>query len=565
VYIRLLGPLEVVGADGRAVDVSGVRLRALLVRLAIDAPRPVPTSTLVDALWGDDPPADANNALQSLVSRLRRALAAPDVVQQAPGGYQLEISRDDVDLHRFTDLAREGRARLRSGDPTNASDTLREALALWRGDLPETWGDGIDAASYQTRLTDQRLDAVGDRFDAELELGRADDIVNELGELVVRYPLRERLAGLFCRALAAIGRQSEALGHFEQLRHRLADELGVDPSPELQAIHLAIVRGEIEQPLRRTTAPRRSNLKAGFTSFVGRDDDVARIAKLLDESRLVTLVGPGGAGKTRLATVAASTLVDSIPDGVWLAELAPVTDADDVASAVLDALDLRDATLLDRPTATAAASAIRDPTERLVAALTARECLLLLDNCEHVIDAAARLADDLLAQCPELRIVTTSREPLGIVGETLVVVPPLAQPRADADAAEALSHPAVRLFADRAAAVDPDLAIDDSNIEAVVEIVRRLDGLPLAIELAAARLRSLPVDEIAARLSDRFKLLTGGSRTAMSRHRTLRAVVEWSWDLLTERERSLVERLAVFAGTFAPRDAQAVCADAALP
>ncbi|MGH3026464.1 MAG: BTAD domain-containing putative transcriptional regulator, partial [Gaiellaceae bacterium] len=347
------------------------------------------------------------------------------------------MTRDDVDLHRFTDLARQGRARLRGGDPKTAVSRLREATALWRGTVAETWADSVEAVSHQARLTDQRLDAVGDLFEAELELGRADDRIAELDELVVRYPLRERLAVLFMRALAASGRQSAALGHFEQLRHQLADELGVDPSPELQATHLAIVRGEIEQPVRQATGPRRSNLKAGFTSFVGRDDDVARIAKLLDESRLVTLVGPGGAGKTRLASVAASTLIDSIPDGVWLAELAPVTDPDGVASAVLDALDLRDATLLDRMTASASTS--RDATERLVGALATCDCLLLLDNCEHVIESAARLADDLLAHCASLRIVTTSREPLGIVGETLVAVPPLPQPAPGTSAADALT------------------------------------------------------------------------------------------------------------------------------
>lgn len=562
--IRLLGPLGVTAGDGSTVEISGFRLRALLTRLAIDAPRPVSASTLIDALWGDDPPSDAANALQSLVSRLRKALADPDAVQQAPSGYCLAVARDDIDLHRFTELARLGRARLRAGDPKSAATMLRNALALWHGTIAETWGESLDATSHQTRLTDQRLDAVGDLFEAQLELGQQAELVSELDEIVVRYPLRERLAGLYLRALAAGGRQSDALAHYERVRHQLADELGVDPSPELQAIHLAIVRGEIEQPSFHGGGPRRSNLKAALTSFVGRDNEVARIAKLLDESRLVTLVGPGGAGKTRLASVAAATLVDAMPDGVWLAELAPVTDPDDVASAVLDALDLRDATLLDRG-ATTASAATRDATQRLIQALVASDCLLVLDNCEHVIDAAARLVDELLAQCASLRIVTTTREPLGIVGETLVVVPPLAQPAPNAGLADAVNHPAVRLFSDRAAAVEPDFSVNESNLESVIEIVRRLDGLPLAIELAAARLRSLPVDEIATRLSDRFRLLTGGSRTAMSRHRTLRAVVEWSWDLLADPERLLVERLAVFAGSFAPEDAQEICADDSLP
>ena len=309
---------------------------------------------------------------------------------------------------------------------------------------------------------------------------------------------------------------------------------------------------------------RRSNVKTALTSFVGRDDEVERIGKLLDEVRLITLVGPGGAGKTRLATVAVTAILGRVPDGVWLAELAPVTDPADVPSAVLDAFGLRDATLVDRMRPTGSVSR-RDATSRLLEVLSGRNTVLVLDNCEHVLDAAARLADDLLAHCPELRIVTTSREPLGIVGESLVAVAPLPQPATGASPEQALAHPAVRLFADRAVAVAPKFEVDGATVGPVIEIVHRLDGLPLAIELAAARLRSLSVEEVATRLSDRFRLLTGGSRTAMPRHRTLRAVVEWSWDLLTSQEQLLAERLAVFAGDISPVEAIEVCSDDALP
>ncbi|MDQ1541902.1 MAG: hypothetical protein QOH29_2628, partial [Actinomycetota bacterium] len=460
----------------------------------------------------------------------------------------------------------DGRAALRGGDTDAAVCLLRDALEIWHGQTPEGWGDTTDSAAHQTRLREQRLDVTADLIEAELALGRHSDVIAELESLAAQFSLRERFIGLLMRALAGAGRQAEALARYEQARSELADELGVDPSAELQSIHLALLRGELDtgRTAEATGSPRRSNVKTALTSFVGRDEEIARIGKLLSEVRLITLVGPGGVGKTRLASVAVTAVLDRLPDGVWMAELAPVTDPADVPSAVLDALDVRAATLVDlaRPTVP---PSTRDVTTRLVDTLADRECVLLLDNCEHVIDAAARLADDLLARCASLRIVTTSREPLGIVGETLVSVPPLPQPATGAYLADAIAHPAVLLFADRAVAVQPDFVVDEFTVATVVEIVRRLDGLPLAIELAAARLRSLPLDEIAARLSDRFRLLTGGSRTAMPRHRTLRAVVEWSWDLLSEPERLLAARLAVFAGTIATSDAIAVCADEKLP
>jgi predicted ATPase/DNA-binding SARP family transcriptional activator len=564
VRIDLLGPLDVrAGEPGaeRGVDLAGARLRGLLIRLAIDAPRPVSAGVLVEALWGEEPPADQANALQTLVSRLRRGLGSPDTVLQSAAGYRLNAEHDDLDLHRFAELARVGREALRAAQPEPAAAALRAALALWRGTLPEGWGDGTDSTAYQARLTEHRLEVTADLMEAELALGRQLDIVAELEDLVAAFPLRERFTGLLMRALSGTGRQAESLALYERVRRELADDLGVDPSAELQAIHLAVLRGELDENAihSTSTSQRRGNLKTAFTSFVGREDEVARIAKLLDEVRLVTLVGPGGAGKTRLATVAVAAVLDRLPDGGWLAELAPVTNPDDVPLAVLDALGLRDVTLIDR--ARPAGAVPRDVTTRLIDVLAERSCIIVLDNCEHVIEAAAQLADDLLARCPLLRIVTTSREPLGILGETLVAVPPLPQPSAGASPADALDHPAVRLFADRAAAVDPGFAVDEQTVVAVIEIVRRLDGLPLAIELAAARLRSLPVEEVAARLSDRFRLLTGGSRTAMPRHRTLRAVVEWSWDLLTTPERLLAERLAVFAGDISPAEATAICGD----
>ncbi len=555
VQIRILGPVEVLNGAA-AVDVAGSRLRRLLIRLALDAGHPVSAGALVDAVWGDQPPVDEANALQSLISRLRRVLGGAEYVGQSPAGYRLAVQPADIDANRFEELARAGAVALRGGKQAKAAGVLREALALWRGPALGDVDDAPFAAATVARLHDLRLAATQDRIDADLALGDAAEVVAELDALAAEHPLDERIAGQRMNALAKVGRQADALAAYERIRAQLADELGVDPSAELQATHVAVLRGD---QMQTAAGPARTNLRAQLTSFVGREDEMARIGKVLEESRLVTLVGPGGAGKTRLAVEAAAVLVDDVPDGIWFVELATVTDAVDVPQTVLGSLGLRETHVLDQPTKLTP----RDAMSRMVEALADRRLVVILDNCEHLIDATAHLADQLLAQCRELRIVTTSREPLGIFGESLFVVPPLAQPSRDQaryDSSSALAHAAVRLFADRAVAVSPEFRVDDSNAGTVVEIVRRLDGLPLAIELAAARLRALPVTEIAARLHDRFRLLTGGSRTALPRHRTLRAVVEWSWDLLSEPERLLVERLAVFPAGATPESAEAVCA-----
>jgi len=542
VQIALLGPLEVRDDNGTPVAVSGARLRDLIARLALAGGRPVNTAALVDAVWADEPPADAANALQTLVSRARRAIGDPGAIEQSAAGYRLVIAPDDVDACRFEGLVVEGRTA--------------EALGLWRG--PALTDIGTFAEADARRLHELRLDATVTHLTGEIDAGRAASHVAELETLTADHPLHEKLAGLLMRALATTGRQADALHAYEALRARLADELGVDPGPELQAVHLEVLRGEVP-PARSTPARGRTNLRAALTSFVGREDEVARITKALDQYRLVTLVGPGGAGKTRLASEVASGL-DSAPDGIWLAELASVTDPGDVPQAVLGSLGLREVQVLERRLDAAPGSA-RDALGRLLDTLVDKRALLILDNCEHLIEACARLAETLLAQCPELRVLTTSREPLGLFGEALQAVPPLGQPEPGASPTAALDYPAVRLFADRAAVVLPDFELDTSTVEPVIDIVRRLDGLPLAIELAAARLRTMPLIEVAARLDDRFRLLTGGSRTALPRHRTLRAVVEWSWDLLTDTERLLAERLAVYPAGVTTQSAAAVCVD----
>jgi DNA-binding SARP family transcriptional activator len=308
VRIDLLGPLDVrVGEAGaeRGVELAGARLRGLLIRLAVDVPRPVSQPTLVEALWGEEPPLDPSNALQSLVSRLRRTLGDADLVVQVPGGYRLTLERDEVDAHRFADAAKRGRDALRGGHVDEAVGLLRDALAIWHGPTPEGWGDTTDSAAHVARLCEQRLDVAADLIEAEIALGRHSDVVAELEGLTAQFPLRERFVGLLMRALAGAGRQAEALARYERVRRELADELGVDPSAELQAIQLAVLRGELgTSPLLDDSTQvqenvRRSNVKTALTSFVGRDDEVERIGKLLDEVRLVTLAALARRGSPR--------------------------------------------------------------------------------------------------------------------------------------------------------------------------------------------------------------------------------------------------------------------------
>ena len=532
--IGMLGPFEVRTDGGVVADVPGARLRGLLIALALEPGRTVPNATLVDWIWGERPPADAGNALQRLVSRLRKALPQ-GVVEAQPGGYRLAVEPDAVDAVRFERLI--GQART-DQDP----GLLREALALWRGaalqgvDLHES---GAFAAAV-ARLEGLRLTALEDRFDAEVNAGHGVALVTELTDLVAAHPMRERLAAALMRALAAAGRGSEALQVYQRTKEALADALGVDPAPELSALHVALLRGELG-PREET---RKTNLRAELTSYVGKDADIAAVRELVTDHRLTTLIGPGGSGKTRLATETARTLLGDLPDGAWVVELAAIGADGDVAQATLAGLGLRD-TLLGEATNA-------EPTDRLITAIRDRDMLLVLDNCEHVIEAAAALAHRLLGECRRLRILATSREPLGITGEALWLVEPLAGGHE--------SSPAVQLLRDRAAAVRRDLVLDAHTMSTMVRVCRALDGMPLAIELAAARLRTMSLDQLAHRLDDRFRLLTGGSRTALPRHRTLRAVVDWSWDLLTDPERQVLRRLAVFSAGASLEAAERVCA-----
>ncbi|MEU6096089.1 BTAD domain-containing putative transcriptional regulator [Streptomyces sp. NPDC047079] len=535
----ILGPLDIRTEDGAPLDPGGPRPRALLTLLLLDADRTVSTERLADGLYGDEPPSGRANALQSQISRLRKRLAPHTRIEATATGYRLCVSPENVDVHRFERLAREGSSALAAGDHGGAVAVLREALGLWRGpalaDLP-----GAPAA--RVRLEELRLAAVQDRAEADLALGAGPRLVPELRELLAAHPLSERLYALLMRALHASGRSAEALTVYEEARRTLAEELGADPSPELSGLHQELLRG--------TRPAQGGRLPAQLTRFVGRAQELARVRTLLLSSgtRLVTLTGPGGAGKTRLATEAARTYAEgrgdtrtadpgtrartTTPD-VRFVELAPLTDGSRIPYAVLSALGVREG--FRGPAA--------DAGERLLAALEDRELLLVLDNCEHLVEDAARLASLVLGSCPGVRILATGREALGITGEVLCPVPPLPPEHA------------MGLFLDRARAVRPGF---DGHAR-VADVCAALDGLPLAIELAAARLRTLTPEELADRLDDRFRLLSRGDRTKAPRHRTLRAVVEWSWDLLDDEERELARRLSVFQGGATLPAVEAVC------
>jgi predicted ATPase/DNA-binding SARP family transcriptional activator len=565
VRYRILGTTQVLRPDGTPVPVGGARLRALLAVLALRPGKAVPASLLVDEVWGGDPPADATGALQALVGRLRRALGA-DAITSAESGYRLAVAADDIDLHRFERLTAEGLRALADGNPAKAAEVLDDALALWGGpalaDLPDRTAE---AARWETR----HLDARRARLTAALALGDADTALPELTALCDTHPLDEPLQSLRLKALRATGRTAEALAAYEDVRQLLADRLGSDPGPELRSLHGELLTLTLA-PAHNTPTPAPThdtststpadapspqgtpppgNLRARLTSFVGREADIDVIRGDLAAARLVTLLGPGGAGKTRLSQEAAETVRYAARDGVWLAELAPVDDPDAVPTAVLTAVGARETVMYG-----AGAEAIRaaggdrhdDPVERLAEHCGRRRMLLILDNCEHVVDAAARLVEALLERCPGLTVLATSREPLGVPGELLRPVEPLPDPVA------------LRLLADRGAAARPGFTVEDDP-EACAEICRRLDGLPLAIELAAARLRMLTPRQIADRLDDRFRLLTSGSRTLLPRQQTLRAVVDWSWDLLDEDERDVLTTLSVFAGGCDLDAAEAVC------
>ncbi|MFB9621865.1 BTAD domain-containing putative transcriptional regulator [Nonomuraea helvata] len=512
----MLGPLEVWSEDGSPVRVAEPKVRALLADLLAHGGGPLSADRLIDDLWGARPGRNPVGTLQARVSQLRRSLGDPGSVVRDPAGYRL--ARADSDALRFQSLVER-----RSPDLARRAAELDEALRLWRGPAYADFADAAFARAEAARLEEARLAALEEQAEVRLELGEPVD----MGDLVARHPLRERLVASHMKALYRGGRQSEALAAYGELRRRLGEELGLDPSPALTELHQAILRqdpsltSQDRTPGSPTGMPApRTNLPAPLTELIGRQAELDEVRALLTTSRLVTLTGPGGVGKTRLALAAAA---DS-PDRAWLVELAGAVD---VAETVAATLGVRD----DSAVAL---------TSRLAGALAGKRMLLVLDNCEHLVEQVAELVSALLRAAPELRVLATSQEPLGVTGEHVRVVPPLPEPEA------------VRLFTARAN-VEPS--------ETVATVCRRLDGIPLALELAATRVRALGVKELADRLDDRFRLLSAGTRDAPARQRTLRAMIDWSWELLSDAERVVLRRLAVHADGCTLDAAEEVCAE----
>ena len=559
--VRLFGELEAV-AEGVPVPVRGAKQRALLALLALQRGQPVSADRLIDVLWGDGQAAHPANALQAQIGQLRRTFGAAAILT-SEAGYALAVGPDDVDIVRFGRLVAEGRRLAVDGEAALASAVLGEALGLRRGEPLAEFADAGFASAERAQLEELTLLAVEARAGADLMLGRHGELAAELEALRQQHPLRERLWELHILALYRAGRQAEALRAYTEVRDRLVDELGIDPGPALRELQARILAQDPSlapasaAPASAQASPApvpaaaplasAGNLRARLSRFVGRDAELGQLNEAVRSSRLVTLTGPGGAGKTRLAVETAAALRPEHRDGAWLVELASVVEPDGVAPAAAAALGAGAAAL---PGVQPAGSA----TDLIVRYLAGRSLVVVLDNCEHVIGEAAALADTLAGAVPGLRLIATSREPLGVPGEVLVPVGGLA-PLAAAE-----------LFVDRARAVRPGLHRRPAQAADVIEdICRRLDGLPLAVELAAARLRALPLATLAERLDDRFQLLSRGARTALPRQQTLRAVVDWSYDLLFSDERRLFARLAAFTGGCGLPAAEAVCADDQVP
>jgi predicted ATPase/DNA-binding SARP family transcriptional activator len=565
VEFAVLGPLEVREA-GRVLPLRQGRPRALLAALLLRLGRVATADVLVEEVWGGQRLANAPNALQVQVSYVRRALGLGSgpgrpALRTVSGGYLLDVDPGTVDAHRFECLVQSAAARLAAFDAAAALDELRVALELWGGAPYQDLLDAPAAVAEIARLEELRAAALEYQIDARLALGEHDLAVPALRQLIAEHPLRERLRAQLALALYRSGRQAEALRELDATRRLLVEELGVEPGRELQQLHRAVleqapeldwsppaiarVRGSAGPPRTAAAEPApRSRLPAPTSRLVGREQELARVHDVIAGNRIVTLTGPGGAGKTRLALAVAHAEAARRP--VWLVELAEVHDPRVVPYEIADAIGV---------------ATEGDPFEALAVGLAGRPGLLVLDTCEHLVDACAHAAHRLLRDCPDLGILATSRQPLAVSGEVAWPVHPLGLPPDAASLDDIKGAEAVRLFHDRARAARPDFDIDETNAANVADICRVLDGLPLAIELAAARIKVLSPAAILARLDDRFALLQKVGPAAEIRQQSLRAAIQWSYDLLDDDHRRFFDRLGAFAGRFSLDAAARVAGD----
>ena len=521
--ISVLGPVEV-RRDGLVIAVPAGKTSELLVRLALDAGRPVRTDRLREDLWGEDSARTSRNTVQSKIAKLRRALGDPPVVISGDGGYTLVVDPLAVDALAALTAAPKAAELFDSGDDRGAADLCATALQMFPDDVLATAGDGDWVIPHRARLDTARLQLIETACSALLRLGDPNAVIGDLEAAVTTYPYQESLWALLITALYRAGRQADALETYQRVRQRLADELGLDPGPQLQRLEQQILIHDATIEPVRTAATEITRVAAGnlpsiSAELVGRDAEMTALSELLAGNRLVEIVGPGGIGKTAIAIAIGRANMSHAGErgGVWLARLETAVTADDVIDTLIAAMNVTggEPSLYER--------------------LKGSNALVILDNCEHVVDAAAELAVRMLDAAPGVRILCTSQVPLDIEGEALFELAPLAL----GDAAE--------LFRRRATAQRKSPRLSDDH-EAVLELCRSLDGLPLAIELAAARTKTLSIDEIIRRLDDRFNVLNDPTSRRPERRRALRATIRWSYELLFPDDQRGLWALATFSG-----------------
>ncbi|MEU6698685.1 BTAD domain-containing putative transcriptional regulator [Pseudonocardia sp. NPDC046786] len=558
--VEVLGPVRLSTDEGVPVEVAERKLRLLLVSLVVSSGEPVSADVLIDRLWGERLPADPKKVLRAKLSHLRTALerAQPggrDLLVHTPVGYRLAAETGVVDAERFKDAVEHAR---HMSAPQEKTTSLRAALNMWRG---EPYGDAVDEvwlAPMVAELRDARGDALELLAEALVEQGAPERAIEQVGGVVKDHPTRERLIAALMQALYQVGRQHDALEMFESLRHRLAEGLGVDPSPAVRELHGRILRqdpalsaaGPSVGPAR--VAPARTNVAAETSPLIGREREASQINAIVAESRLVTLTGIGGVGKTRLALHVAREQEPRFDRGAWFIDLTELTrtpeeclgSAGRIAALVVAALGLPE-------------QSTGSELDRVCEALASRAALFVVDNCEHVVVEAAVFAAELLRRAPGVRLLATSREPLGLPDEHRYDVGTLStKPADDGGASEA-----ALFFAARARAADPAFCLDEDTTRVVTELCRRLDGLPLALELAAGRIRGISARDLLERLSDRLNILRRPGHGVRRRQQTLRGMIDWSWSLLDDAERAVLRRLAVHPGTLTLDAAEVTCAD----
>jgi predicted ATPase/DNA-binding SARP family transcriptional activator len=565
VEIRLFGPLRVTNDGASDVALSSAREGALLAILAVNAERTLTSDELIDTVWGDELPADPRHALQSAMSRLRKTLIGGhdgDMVLTDALGYRL-ADGVGTDLARFDELLDQAR-RLMGDEPERARKLFEEAIVLSAGRPLADFAYDEWALPYIAELTEARSTALGDRIELDLQLGHSREVVPELQRLVAEQPLRERFRAQLMVALYRSGRQDAALAEFAEATRKLGEELGVEPSTELKRLEQAILDQDSGLDLEPygdgvagtgvgpALSQRRGNLPVQLTSFIGRTADLETLQDLVGEQRLLSLTGPGGTGKTRLAIELAGELQDWHPDGIWFVDLAEISSDDQVWTAIGSVRGVR-----EQETGDLAAVVARH--------IGSDRALLVLDNCEHVVVGAASATERLLVECPELRVVTTSREPLKAAGEVVWHVTPLRVPQSASrtTSEDLVGVDAAGLLVDRLTAMDPGFVVDEVTAPAVARICTAVEGIPLALELAAARAAAIGVVEVSELLANRLDLLDGGRRTAIDRHQTYEATVRWSYDLLEIQEQQFFRSLSIFRGGFEMAGAGKVSASSA--